>query len=151
MKTKLAAIFVLFVVAGCRESVPTALPTVPITIGTQTYTVEIAASEQTRARGLMRRDSMDKDKGMIFVFPDEERQSFWMKNTRIPLDLIYIDAEGHVVSIHPLEPYNLKSVTSPEPIKNAIELNRGQASVSGVKPGDLIEIPGPARDVAASK
>jgi uncharacterized membrane protein (UPF0127 family) len=150
LKTSAAALLLAVFLAGCDESNPAALPTVPIKIGSQTYTIEIAATHQSRARGLMRRDAMAKDHGMIFVFPKVELQSFWMKNTRIPLDLIYLDASGRVVSIHRLEPYNLKGVTSPEPIKYAIELNRGQVSVAGVKPGDLIQIPLPARDVTTS-
>ena len=94
----------------------------------------------------MWRDSMPADHGMLFVFPTEEPLSFWMKNTRIPLDIIYLDAVGHVVSVKQMQPYNLRGVSSEGLAKYAIELNQGAAQKTGVKRGDLLTIPQEARE-----
>lgn len=130
---------------GCnRYSPPTGLPTVQIKLGTKTYTVEIAANDTDRQRGLMQRDSMPAEWGMIFVFPDEEMRGFWMKNTRIALDIIYVAGDGKVVSIHQMKPYDLNSTSSKGPAKYAIELNEGEAAKAGLKEGDVLVIPAAA-------
>jgi uncharacterized membrane protein (UPF0127 family) len=79
--------------------------------------------------------------GMLFVFPDETVRSFWMKNTYLPLDIIYADAAGRVVSVKPMNPLNLEGVSSEKPAKYAIELNRGAAASTGVAVGDVIAVP----------
>jgi uncharacterized membrane protein (UPF0127 family) len=84
---------------------------------------------------------MPEDHGMIFVFKDAHPQSFWMKNTRIPLDILYLDAAGKVVSIHRMEPYVERGTHSKADAKFAIELNAGQAAAAKVKEGDVIALP----------
>lgn len=125
---------------------PSGLPTVEMKLGTRTYKLEVAATDADRQKGLMQRDTMPEDHGMIFVFPDEAERAFWMKNTRIPLDILYIAADGRVVSIKQMKPYDLNTTPSDGPAKWAIELNKGQAAVAGVKPGDVLTIPQAARD-----
>lgn len=145
-RSVLTCVLLVLTGAGCESySSPANLPTVEMKVGTKTYTIEIAADDAARQRGLMMRDSIPKNWGMIFVFPDEAERGFWMKNTRIPLDIIYVDAAGKVVSIHTMKPYDLESTVSAGPAKYAIELNAGQAAEAGVKPGDQLDIPGPAR------
>jgi uncharacterized membrane protein (UPF0127 family) len=78
---------------------------------------------------------------MIFVFDDAEVRGFWMKNTRIPLDIIYVAPDGVIVAIKPLEPFDLRSTSSDRPAQYAIELNRGMAAASGIKVGDRLSIP----------
>jgi uncharacterized membrane protein (UPF0127 family) len=117
------------------------LPTVTMQVGNRQYTLEIAADDDTRARGLMYRDSMPADRGMIFSFPDEEPRSFWMRNTRIPLDIIYLDRNGKIVSIKPMKPFDLTGVESNRPAKYAIELNHGHAAAAGLREGDVIQLP----------
>jgi uncharacterized membrane protein (UPF0127 family) len=87
--------------AGCGNSssgvaTPT-LPTTPMKLGSRTYTLEIANDTAEREKGLMRRDSMASDHGMIFVFPVEQKLGFYMRNTRIPLDIVYVNAQRRVV------------------------------------------------------
>jgi uncharacterized membrane protein (UPF0127 family) len=139
----LLASLVLLGFLGCRDDkTPSSnLPTTQITVGHKTYTLEIAADEEVRRKGLMQRDSMPKDHGMIFLFADEANRSFWMHNTRIPLDILYLNAAGRVVSIHRMEPYVEELTPSKGPAKYAIELNAGEAEAAGAKEGQLLELP----------
>lgn len=132
------------------EPKPQSLPTTQMKIGDRLYTLEIADEEQERQVGLMHRDSMPADHGMIFVFPGEQPLSFWMRNTRIPLDIIYLDRNGTVISMHRMEPFDLRSTPSARPAKYAIELNAGQIAVNGVKRGDTLNLPLAARDAKDS-
>lgn len=134
----------LLALAGCSGR-PTAaqvgLPVVTIQIGQRTYQCEVAANEDSRRTGLMHRKSMPEDHGMIFVFKYEQVLYFWMKNTLIPLDILYLDRQGKVVAIRPLQPLDENSVGSKDPAQYAIELNAGQAAASGIKEGDVIKLP----------
>lgn len=127
----------------------------PLTIGNTSYPqIELALTEAQCARGLMKRTHLPDDAGMLFVFPDEQPRSFWMKNTLIPLDILFLDARGKVVATHtmpverPLRPgeneqlYNLMlpSYASGAPAQFAIELNAGQIQLNGIQIGDTIEL-----------
>jgi len=142
--------FCLLLAGGCGNGAATttagALPTVPMTIGSKTFTLEIANDNLEREKGLMRRDSMPADHGMIFVFPDEQRLGFYMKNTRIPLDIIFVNADGVVVSIKQMRPYDVSTTYTDAPAKWAIELNQGQAAACGAKVGDRLSVPEGARE-----
>lgn len=139
---QLAVIAAMAGLSGCSSDAPASkLPTTKMQIGNRTFTLEIASNDDDRMLGLMYRKSMPDDHGMIFIFTDEQPRSFWMKNTEIPLDILYVDAKGQVVSIHQMEPYVLKSVHSAAAARFAIELNQGAASKSGVKVGDVLQIP----------
>jgi uncharacterized membrane protein (UPF0127 family) len=132
----------LMLAAGCQEPDRAQhLPTVKMQIGSKTFTLEVADDDLEQQTGLMFRDSMPADHGMIFVFDDAEVRGFWMKNTRIPLDIIYVAPDGVIVAIKPLEPFDLRSTSSDRPAQYAIELNRGMAAASGIKVGDRRSIP----------
>jgi len=135
--------FSFYKLSGCFNKTAPAnnRPTVPMQIGNQKFNVEIADTPAKRSTGLMRRDSMPADHGMIFVFGEEDTHSFWMRNTRIPLDIVFIDSGGTIRSIQQMKPYDLKSVAPPVPIKWAVELNQGAAEKAGAKVGDRIVIP----------
>lgn len=117
------------------------LPTVTMEIGNKKFVIELALHDDQHAIGLMYRDSMPADHGMIFVFPDEQQRSFWMKNTRIPLDIAYLDKTGKVVSIKQMKPFDLTGVDSEKPAKYAIEFNVNVASQAGLKVGDMVKLP----------
>jgi uncharacterized membrane protein (UPF0127 family) len=121
------------------------LSTIQMKVGSKTYTLEVADTDDARTRGLMRRDSMPADHGMIFVFKEPQKMAFWMKNTRIPLDIVYIDANAKVDSVKQMQPYVETGIWSEGPIQWAIELNQGQGKEAGVKAGDALEIPMGAR------
>jgi len=138
---------VFFELSGCFNRTPASgLPTTKMKIGDKQFELEIAATERARNTGLMRRDSMPGDHGMIFIFSEPDTHSFWMKNTRIPLDIVFIDAGGTIRSIQQMQPYSLKSTSPPGPIKYAIELNEGAAAKAGAKVGDKVTIPDSAKD-----
>jgi uncharacterized protein len=118
-------------------------------IGSRSYTLEIAAREFERNKGLMYRDEIPSDHGMIFVFAMPLERSFWMRNTRIPLDIIFVDGGGKVVSISRMEPYDERGTGSGGMAKYAIELNAGQAQTNGLRVGDVLEIPDPAKNAKA--
>jgi uncharacterized membrane protein (UPF0127 family) len=140
----------LAAVTGCDPASPNRrqagsaqsdLPVTTMPIGSRTFTLEIASTDDARAKGLMYRDTMPPDHGMIFVFRNEQPLSFWMKNTRLPLDILYLDATGRVVSIHQMRPLDLTGVTARGLAKYAIELNQGTAAALGVKDGDQLQLP----------
>jgi len=110
----------------------------------QRYWVEIADDDASRAQGLMFRDAMDADRGMLFVFRREEPRSFWMRNTRIALDIIYLDRDFRVVSISadtpPCRTRQCPSYPSTGPAQFVLELNAGQAAMIGLEQGDRIQI-----------
>lgn len=150
MKRGLLGLFLAFMFIGCNRSGPTTnLPTTPMTIGSKTYTLEIAAKNDDRDHGLMQRDSMPSDHGMIFVFGKDTEEPFWMENTRIPLDILYVRQDGRVTTIKHMLPYHRESITSDGPYRYAIELNAGEAESSGVKNGDTLKIPDVVRSTRA--
>ena len=140
----LLAGFLLFVGADCESQNKDAgatLPTVRMQVGDRTFTLEVADTEATREYGLMRRNSMPADHGMIFVFATERPLAFWMKNTRIPLDIVYVSSAGKVVSVKQMKPYDEKTTPSDGPAQYAIELNKGMAGKAGVKSGMTLQLP----------
>lgn len=111
------------------------------------FTVEIADTDESRARGLMFRDHLPEDRGMLFVFPDEQPRAFWMRNTRIPLDILYFDREFRLVSLHERVPPcgnapSCPSYPSGRPAQYVLELNAGLARRLGVQTGDRLHVVG---------
>jgi uncharacterized membrane protein (UPF0127 family) len=108
------------------------------------FIVELADTDDKRALGLMFRDSMPDNHGMLFVFPGEAGRSFWMKNTRISLDIFYFDSKLVLVSVseNTLPCRTLKCPTYPSdgPAAYVLELNAGKAAELGVKPGDALAL-----------
>jgi len=103
------------------------------------FKVELAVTPQQRQRGLMYRQDMAADAGMLFLFDREAPRSFWMKNTFIPLDLLFIDAEGVIVSIAPdAIPHDESPIPSHVPAAAVLELNAGTVENLGLSVGDHI-------------
>jgi len=131
----------LALLVGCEGKAPSGLATVPMEIGSKTFTLEVADRTDSRTYGLMRRDTLAKDHGMIFVFDSEEPRGFWMKNCRFPLDILFLDKGGRIVSIKQMKAYDLSSTPSDGPAQYAIELNEGAAEAAGVKAGMTLQLP----------
>lgn len=102
-----------------------------------TLDIEIADNEYKTQTGLMYRSSMEKDQAMLFVFPDEQRRSFFMKNTEFPLDIIYFDSNKKLINFHSnAKPYDETSLPSTAPAKYVLEVNGGLAEQWGLQNGD---------------
>ncbi len=114
------------------------LPTISLAFGKHKLLAEIAASPQTRERGLMFRYDMKEDEGMLFVFPATQRQSFWMKNTPLPLSIAFIDARGVVLNIRDMMPFTTDGHASEGEALYALEMNRGWFAGRGIKAGDRV-------------
>ena len=102
--------------------------------------VEIADSEKKRRFGLMYRKEMPEREGMLFIFPDERERNFWMKNTYIGLNIIYIDSKRRVVSVRTAKAFSEKRVPSGKPAKYAVEINAGLAEKWGIVSGSVMEL-----------
>jgi len=102
--------------------------------------VEVAMNPTERTQGLMYRSEMDEDNGMLFIFEQPDMQSFWMKNTIIPLDILFIDNKGVINTIHKnTVPYSEKSLPSKQKSQFVVEVNGGFCDRHGIKESDLIE------------
>lgn len=109
--------------------------------------VEVADDGARRNQGLMNRDRLPAEQGMLFVYPDEKPRSFWMKNTRIPLSIAYIDGEGQIVSIKDMRPMSTRGVPSDHPAMYALEVNQGWFDKKGVAAGARVTgLPGPSKN-----
>lgn len=106
------------------------------------FTIEMADTPQKRARGLMFRETMPKNHGMLFDFESERRITMWMRNTPLPLDMIFIRADGTVARIEErTTPFSDDEISSGEPVTHVLEVNAGISRLIGLKPGDRIELP----------
>ena len=110
--------------------------------GSYTFNIEIADDDAERAKGLMNRDYLAPDAGMLFDFFEERPVSFWMKNTYIPLDMIFISADGTVKTIRANAfPLDLTSIPSGVPVRFVLEIPGGRAKEIGLQTGDKLSHP----------
>ena len=101
--------------------------------------IEIVATELSRTRGLMFRKEMQNDRGMLFLFPSEMERSFWMKNTYIPLDIIFTDKDGKIVHIAKnTTPLTEDMIPCPDPAIFVVEVNAGYTDMNDIRVGDII-------------
>lgn len=131
-------LFVLTLLSACGPTTRR-LPTVTLTIDGHSVRAEVAATEDERARGLMFRDHLGAEDGMLFVYKDEKPRGFWMKDTRIPLDIAYLDSAGKILRIVSMKPLSTESVPSVFPARYALEMNKGWFEGKGVKVGALVD------------
>lgn len=108
-------------------------------IGDKCIVVEIADTDFLRRKGLMFRKSMQKNEGMLFVFPDARKQNFWMKNTDIPLSIAFINPAKTITSIQDMEPHSLNEASSEGPVLYALEMNMGWFRENKVEVGDKLD------------
>lgn len=126
------------VIVGCADDRP---ETVQLRVNSHTFDVEVAMTDEERARGLMHRDSIPETGGMLFVFESERRLSFWMKDTRIPLSIAFIRDDGLIMEMYDMEPFSLETIESRFPARYALEVNKGTFGNLGIRPGDRVQIP----------
>jgi len=142
MHARLAAFFALALLAyaACAAA---ALPVVTITVdgakGPTRFRVEVAGDPASQEKGLMFRRKLAPDAGMLFDFHTDVMTSFWMKNTILPLDIIFVRADGTISSIAAnAVPYSEASIPSTEPVRAVLEINAGRARALGIEPGDRV-------------
>lgn len=148
---RLALILALVPLAACAPSSPVAeqpsvapsgLTQVPLSIktasGERRFTVEVAATPAQQSQGMMFRREMAADRGMLFPFSAPRIAGFWMKDTYIPLDIIFIRADGTIESIGDGVPLNETTVQSGEEVTSVLELNGGTADRLGIAAGDRV-------------
>jgi uncharacterized membrane protein (UPF0127 family) len=108
--------------------------------GPQRFRVELADNDMSRSRGMMFRTSMAPDAGMLFDFKQEQMASFWMRNTLLPLDMLFIKADGTILNIHQRAiPRDETGINSAGPVRAVLEVNGGTAARLGIKAGDKVE------------
>ena len=106
------------------------------------FDVELALNDAERSRGLMYREKLGPYEGMLFDFYQDAPVSFWMKNTLIPLDMLFIASDGTIRHIHPnATPLSTESIPSQFPVRAVLEINGGSARLLGIKPGDKVRHP----------
>jgi hypothetical protein len=118
----------------------------PLTIvtanGTHRFNVEVADTPERRTVGLMHRPSLAPNAGMLFDFKVDAPVSMWMRNTRIPLDMLFIARDGRIVNIaERAVPFSETSIPSRGPVRAVLELNGGTSARLGIKPGDRVSHP----------
>lgn len=110
--------------------------------GRHAFDVEVMRTNAERARGLMYRRSMAPNHGMLFDFEQPDAVNMWMKNTYLPLDMVFIRSDGTIARIAAdTEPLSTKIIPSNEPVLSVLELNAGTAAKLGIRPGDRVEHP----------
>ncbi len=133
---------ILTLVAGFARAETASVGSLTIETASQVHAfrIEIADEPAERSRGLMFRDSLAEDAGMLFIYPSPRIASFWMKNTEISLDMLFIDAQGMIDSIaRETTPFSLKPVKSDGEVLSVFEISGGQADALGIAVGDTVE------------
>lgn len=132
---------------GCKaksapnQETPDKPKQVEMMMGGTKVSLEVADDEDTRRRGLMFRDSLAPNSGMLFVFSQEAIYPFWMKNTKIPLSIAFINSRGEIVGIRQMQPFDTTTMHMPfRPFRYAIEMEQGWFGAHGVKKGDTLRI-----------
>ena len=123
---------------------PAGLQHVPLTVTSHgkvhRFVVEVAATGEQQQTGLMNRQTLAADRGMIFPFDEPRQASFWMKNTLIPLDIIFVRTDGTIANVAAnAVPLSLEPVYSDGEVGSVLELNGGRAAELGIGPGDKVE------------
>jgi uncharacterized membrane protein (UPF0127 family) len=128
-----------FAAAPAPLSLPNSFVVIETPKGAVRLHVEVAADDRSRMRGLMYRTQLAADAGMLFDFHNDGFRDFWMKDTVLPLDMIFIRADGTIASIAPnTTPYSEKVISSQAPVRAVLEINAGRAAALDIHPGEKV-------------
>jgi uncharacterized membrane protein (UPF0127 family) len=133
--------------ASAQTGQPMLLPVDPAPLvavtdgGERQFTIEVADDNGERSRGLMFRRDLPQSRGMLFVFENTRRVAFWMKNTPLPLDLIFVGEDGRVVDIMPGVPFSEAPIAPAGQVRFVLEVHEGTAAELGIKAGDRLRHP----------
>lgn len=114
------------------------LPVITLAIGIHTVHAAVAANEADRQQGLMHRTSLGPNEGMLFVFDESAQHCFWMKNTKLPLSIAFIDDHGTITDITEMKPETMANHCPIRAGRYALEMNRGWFAAKGIQPGMAI-------------
>jgi uncharacterized membrane protein (UPF0127 family) len=146
----ISSLFLLIVLSlsgcggGSATDTSTQLPTTTMQIAGQKFVLEKATTPGQQTIGLMHRDTMAPDHGMIFIYKEDSTESYWNHDVRFGLDNLFVDADGKIVSIQHMDAYD-ETPTKPCTYRYVIELNAGVPAKLGLKEGDVVSIPGDAK------
>lgn len=142
-----AATLVLGVVPGPAQaggeapsSAPPPRATATVVFGQDTIRAEVARTQEERSRGLMYREDLPEDAGMLFIFPDNSVRGFWMQNTYLPLDIAFMDPSFRIVDIQQMEPMTTDQHLGRAPFTYALEVNQGWFEAHGIRVGDVAQV-----------
>jgi uncharacterized protein len=148
LRIRLLSFFLLVALVGIAPALAQLqqFPTAPLTVetagGPRKFTVEVATTPAQMEQGLMFRRSMAPDGGMLFDFKTPSMATMWMKNTLIPLDMLFVDERGRVVNIQERAvPGSFDTIAAAAPVRAVVELNGGTAARLGIRPGDRVVFP----------
>jgi len=137
--TSLAAALLGAVTPMAAAQQPSRFPVITLSAGMHVIRAEVAATEAERQQGLMYREKMGPNEGMVFNFGAPASVCMWMKNTYIPLSVAFIDEHGKIVNIEDMQPQTTDSHCAKKPIRYALEMNQGWFRQKNIKPGMTIE------------
>ena len=132
-KTVFGALFGLALSAGVWAQ--NSMPVMELSAGFHRIEAEVAASDQNRQVGLMNRKAMPQQRGMLFVFTQNNTHCMWMRNTLMPLSVAFIDDEGYIINIEDMQPQTENNHCARVPARYALEMNLGWFAQRGLKPG----------------
>jgi len=134
----LFALFAPPVLLAQQVAPQTTLRTTKLTVGIHVITAEVATTPQSRMIGLMMRERLAPNHGMVFVFEDKSQHCFWMRNTLIPLSIAFIEDDGTIVSIADMSPKSEASTCPPRAVRYALEMDQGWFAKRGITAGNKI-------------
>lgn len=135
------SILFILTLASAVSSCSSPQQEVSLPLGKEVFRVELAVTPESRARGLMFRKTLPANRGMLFVFETDQKPSFWMKNTFVPLSIAFISKDGTIREIYDMTPGSLRPIESTYEVRFALEVPVGAFKRAGVDVGDRIDLP----------
>lgn len=137
----LIIVFTLSFLTAGADACPLELPTASVSVNGNRLVVELASTPQSRACGLSKRSFLKEDNGMLFVYENADMRTFWMKDTRIPLSIAFLDESGTIINIEIMSPDQTETrYHSRLPAVYALEVNQGWFRAHGIEAGDRVEM-----------
>lgn len=138
MRHALALSLLAAIVLSCDAQ--SALPVLALRSGDIVVEAELAVSPEDQAKGLMHRERLEDGEGMLFAYESDRRMSFWMKNTKVPLSIAFLAADGEILEIRDMEPESLEVIVSERSARHALEVPQGWFARVGLEVGERFDL-----------